>query len=107
MHRQHTIQTRNTRSRHAQYTLSSHIVQIARAHKHTKLLFTLNKSYDSQLYPQGILISFLIMLQSMKERSREIAIHMDMLKAQAKAAEEEKQTIRFVLYGTFLVFSFS
>lgn len=31
----------------------------------------------------------------MKERSREIAIHMDMLKAQLKAAEEEKQTIRY------------
>ena len=37
-------------------------------------------------------------LQSMKERSREISIHMDMLKAQSKAAEEEKQTIRWVLF---------
>jgi len=35
---------------------------------------------------------------SMKERSREIAIHMDMLKAQAKAAEEEKQTISAELH---------
>ena len=30
----------------------------------------------------------------MKERSREIAIHMEMLKTQLRAAEEEKQTIR-------------
>eukprot|EP00794_Sanderia_malayensis_P011047 gene11047-12212_t len=35
---------------------------------------------------------------TMKERSREIGIHMDMLRAQLKAAEEEKQTISSELH---------
>ena len=54
---------------------------------------------------------FMNSLQTMKERSREISIHMDMLKAQLKAAEEEKQTIRlffinFFFFAYFIVYLF-
>ena len=45
----------------------------------------------------------------MSERSREVSVHKDMLRAQIKACESERQTLRYIhtcnvysLYGTIV-----
>lgn len=35
-----------------------------------------------------------LIMQAMSERNREIAVHKDMLKAQIKSCESERQTVR-------------
>ena len=40
----------------------------------------------------------LLLDTAMKERRQEITIHTDMLKAQVKNAEEERQKIRYILF---------
>jgi len=40
----------------------------------------------------------LLLETAMKERRQEIQIHTDMLKAQVKSSEEERQKIRFLYY---------
>ena len=40
----------------------------------------------------------LLLDTAMKERRQEIQIHNDMLKAQLKAGEEERQKIRYLIY---------
>ena len=36
------------------------------------------------------------LIQAMAERSREIEVHKDMLKAQIKASETERRTVRYI-----------